>query len=168
MYLSKEDKGSFIDACFHYWNKDCSMTYIKMARRIGQDSLDVLIDEGMIEKKDNRREEFDREKILRGIQKACEKRAISVDQIEEIVAGIERDLREGCDREVSSKMVGEKIITALKCVDDVAYVRFASVYREFKDVADFIQELKSLLPEGCQSVELDQRVLDGVPDKIDD
>ena len=53
MYLSKEDKGSFIDACFHYWNKDCSMTYIKMSRRIGQDSLDVLIDEGMIEKKDN-------------------------------------------------------------------------------------------------------------------
>tara|TARA_B110000285_G_scaffold235533_1_gene317879 strand:+ start:5154 stop:5546 length:393 start_codon:yes stop_codon:yes gene_type:complete len=53
MYLSKEDKGSFIDACFHYWNKDCSMTYIKMARRITQDSLDLLIDEGMIEKKDN-------------------------------------------------------------------------------------------------------------------
>ena len=50
MYLTKEEKGSFIDACFHYWNKDCSMTYIKMARRIGQDFLDVLIDEGMIEK----------------------------------------------------------------------------------------------------------------------
>ena len=53
MYLPKEDKGSFIDACFHYWNKDCSMSYIKMSRRIGKDSLDVLIDEGMIEKKDN-------------------------------------------------------------------------------------------------------------------
>lgn len=53
MYLSKEDKGSFIDACFHYWNKDCLMTYIKMSRRIGQDSLDLLIDEGIIEKKDN-------------------------------------------------------------------------------------------------------------------
>lgn len=53
MYLSKEDKGSFIDACFHYWNKDCLMTYIKMSRRIGQDSLDLLINEGMIEKKDN-------------------------------------------------------------------------------------------------------------------
>ena len=52
MYLPKEDKGSFIDACFHYWNKDCSMSYIKMSRRIGKDSLDVLIDEGIIEKKD--------------------------------------------------------------------------------------------------------------------
>lgn len=110
----------------------------------------------MIVKKDNRREEFDREKILRGIQKACEKRAISVDQIEEMVASIERDLREGSDREVSSKVVGEKIINALKDVDDVAYVRFASVYREFKDVADFIQELKRLLPDGCSPVELEQ------------
>jgi hypothetical protein len=53
MYLSKEDKGSFIDACFHYWNKDCKMTYTKMSRRIGKESLDILIDESMIEKKDN-------------------------------------------------------------------------------------------------------------------
>ena len=53
MYLAKEDKGSFIDACFHYWNKDCQMTYTKMSRRISKESLDVLIDEGMIEKKDN-------------------------------------------------------------------------------------------------------------------
>ncbi|WDP92661.1 MAG: transcriptional repressor NrdR [Desulfobacter sp.] len=110
----------------------------------------------MIVKKDNRREEFDREKILKGIQKACEKRAISVDQIEEMVASIERDLREGADREVLSKVVGEKIITALKEVDDVAYVRFASVYREFKDVADFIQELKGMLPDDCRPEELDQ------------
>ncbi len=100
----------------------------------------------MIVKKDSRREEFDREKVLKGIQKACEKRAISVDQIEEIVDGIERDLREGRDREVSSKVVGEKIINALKDLDDVAYVRFASVYREFKDITDFIQELERLLP----------------------
>ncbi len=110
----------------------------------------------MIVKKDSRREEFDREKILKGIKKACEKRAISVDQIEEIVDGIERDLRESNDREVLSKVVGEKIITALKAVDDVAYVRFASVYREFKDVADFIEELKGLLPQECQTIELDK------------
>ncbi len=110
----------------------------------------------MIVKKDNRREAFDREKIFKGIQKACEKRAISVDQIEEMVAGIERDLREGSEREVLSKVVGEKIITALKGVDDVAYVRFASVYREFKDVADFIQELQALLPDDCRPIELDQ------------
>ena len=100
----------------------------------------------MIVKKDGRREEFDRDKVLRGIQKACEKRAISVNLIEEIVEAIEQTLRESNDREISSKVVGEKIIQALKEVDDVAYVRFASVYREFKDVADFIQELKGLLP----------------------
>jgi len=97
----------------------------------------------MIVKKDNRREEFDREKVMRGIQKACEKRAISVNQIEQIVDEIEQDLRESRDREVLSKVVGEKIINALKNLDDVAYVRFASVYREFKDVNDFISELES-------------------------
>ncbi|WP_462268911.1 transcriptional regulator NrdR [Desulfobacter sp.] len=99
----------------------------------------------MIVKKDNRREAFDREKVMRGIQKACEKRAISVNQIEQIVDEIEQDLRESRDREVLSKVVGEKIINALKNLDDVAYVRFASVYREFKDVTDFIQELESLI-----------------------
>lgn len=99
----------------------------------------------MIVKKDSRREEFDREKVMRGIQKACEKRAISVNQIEEIVDEIERDLRENRDREVSAKVVGEKIMNALKDLDDVAYVRFASVYREFTDVTDFIQELESLI-----------------------
>lgn len=101
----------------------------------------------MIVKKDNRREEFCREKILSGIKKACEKRAISIDQIEDIVDGIERDLRELGKKEVSSRLVGEKVITALQSLDDVAYVRFASVYREFKDVDDFIRELKSLIPK---------------------
>jgi len=107
----------------------------------------------MIVKKDNRREEFDREKVMRGIQKACEKRAISVNQIEQIVDEIERDLREGRDREVSAKVVGEKIINALKDLDDVAYVRFASVYREFKDVTDFIQELESLIHKEHRSTD---------------
>ena len=107
----------------------------------------------MIVKKDSRREEFDREKVLRGIQKACEKRAISVDQIEQIVDDLEQDLREGRDREVSAKVVGEKIINALKDLDDVAYVRFASVYREFKDVTDFIQELESLIHKEHESAD---------------
>ncbi|WP_287125444.1 transcriptional regulator NrdR [Desulfobacter sp.] len=107
----------------------------------------------MIVKKDSRREEFDREKVLRGIQKACEKRAISINQIEQIVDDIERDLREGRDREVSAKVVGEKIINALKELDDVAYVRFASVYREFKDVTDFIQELESLIHKEHRSAD---------------
>ncbi len=125
----------------------------------------------MIIKKDSRREEFDRGKVLRGIQKACEKRAISINLIEEMVEIIEQDLRESNEREISSTVVGEKIIQALKKVDDVAYVRFASVYREFKDVADFIQELKGLLPKDCQPVEFDHlvdKVADKTVDKADD
>ena len=110
----------------------------------------------MIIKKDSRREEYDREKVLKGIKKACEKRAISMNRIEEMVDGIERELRHTNEREISSKVVGEKIIQALKILDDVAYVRFASVYREFKDITDFIQELKGLLPRECPSQETDQ------------
>ncbi|WP_321491641.1 transcriptional regulator NrdR [uncultured Desulfobacter sp.] len=124
----------------------------------------------MIVKKDNRREEFDRDKVLRGIQKACEKRAISVNQIEQIVDDIERDLREGRDQEVSAKVVGEKIINALKELDDVAYVRFASVYREFKDVTDFIQELESLIHKEHQSSDVKSDIkpeMEG-PAKTDD
>jgi transcriptional repressor NrdR len=110
----------------------------------------------MIIKKDSRREEYDREKVLKGITKACEKRAISMNLIETMVDGIERDLREINEREIHSKVVGEKIIQALKKVDDVAYVRFASVYREFKDITDFIQELKGLLPKEARSSDLDR------------
>ncbi|MBC2703870.1 transcriptional regulator NrdR [Desulfobacula sp.] len=117
----------------------------------------------MIIKKDNRREEFNRGKVLTGIKKACEKRAISINLIEETVDTIERDLRETNDREIPSKVVGEKIIKALKQIDDVAYVRFASVYREFKDVADFIQELKGLIPKECLPIEFD-----AISDKADD
>ncbi|MEN8211185.1 MAG: transcriptional regulator NrdR [Thermodesulfobacteriota bacterium] len=99
----------------------------------------------IIIKKDGRREDFNREKVLNGIKKACEKRAISINLIEETVDAIERDLRETNEREIPAKLVGEKIIKALKKIDDVAYVRFASVYREFKDVDDFINELKGLV-----------------------
>ena len=121
----------------------------------------------MIVKKDGRRETFDREKVVRGIQKACEKRAISVHLIEQMVETIEQELSESAEREIYSKAVGEKIIQALKQVDDVAYVRFASVYREFKDVADFIQELKELLPKECQPVEF-EHLMESVADKADD
>ncbi len=99
----------------------------------------------IIVKKDGRREDFNREKVLNGIKKACEKRAISINLIEETVDIIERELRETNEREIPAKLVGEKIIKALKEIDDVAYVRFASVYREFKDVDDFINELKGLV-----------------------
>ncbi len=107
----------------------------------------------MVVKKDNLREEFNRTKILKGIKKACEKRAISINQIEETVENIERDLRETNDREILSKIVGEKIMDALKKIDDVAYVRFASVYREFKDVEDFIEELKGLTSKEGKPIE---------------
>jgi len=100
----------------------------------------------MIIKKDGRRENFTRRKILTGIQKACEKRAISIDQIEGVVDEIERDLRDNNEKEVASRELGEKIMKRLHAMDDVAYVRFASVYREFKDVDDFINELKRLTP----------------------
>ncbi len=101
----------------------------------------------MIVKKDNRREEFNRDKLLAGIKKACEKRVISIHQIQVVVDTIERDLRELNKSEIPSSVVGEKVIQALKLVDDVAYVRFASVYREFKDVDDFLAELKRLIPQ---------------------
>jgi transcriptional repressor NrdR len=100
----------------------------------------------MVVKKDGRREEFNRDKILSGIKKACEKRAISVDQIEEVVDSVERDFRDANEKEISSTVVGNKVMELLHRLDDVAYVRFASVYREFKDVDDFIEELKSLIP----------------------
>lgn len=99
----------------------------------------------MVIKKDNLREEFNRNKILKGIKKACEKRAISINQIEMLVEEIQRELREKNDKEVPSKLIGEKIMEKLHELDDVAYVRFASVYRDFKDVDDFVQELKTII-----------------------
>ena len=99
----------------------------------------------MVIKKDNNREEFNRNKILSGVKKACEKRAISINQIEMLVEEIQRELRENNDKEVPSTLIGEKIMEKLHKLDDVAYVRFASVYREFKDVDDFVQELKTII-----------------------
>lgn len=99
----------------------------------------------MIVKKDGRRETYNRDKVRTGIQKACEKRNISVDAIEEFLDDLERDLREASKKEIPSQILGEKIMHRLHGLDDVAYVRFASVYREFKDVNDFMDELKGLL-----------------------
>lgn len=99
----------------------------------------------MIIKKDGRREVFSREKVRTGVQKACEKRDISVNQIETFLDDLERDLGEVGEKEIPSSYLGEKIMARLHALDDVAYVRFASVYREFKDVNDFFAELKSLL-----------------------
>ncbi len=96
-------------------------------------------------KKDGRREVFSREKILSGMKKACEKRNISIHVIEAFVDDLERDLKELGEKEIPSRTIGEKIMAKLHSLDDVAYVRFASVYREFKDVNDFFDELKILL-----------------------
>ena len=99
----------------------------------------------MIIKKDGRREIFSREKVRSGIQRACEKRNISMNLIEEFIDELERDLRETGEKELPASAIGEKIMGKLHELDDVAYVRFASVYREFKDVNDFFAELKTLL-----------------------
>ena len=99
----------------------------------------------MIVKKDGRREIFSRDKVRSGLQKACQKRNISMNVIEEFLDELERDLRETGEKEISSNKIGEKVMAKLHEIDDVAYVRFASVYREFKDVNDFVSELKNLL-----------------------
>ncbi len=99
----------------------------------------------MVIKKDNRREPFDRKKVLSGIIRACEKRPISIEKMEEIVLFIERAIQRKSDREVSSSRIGELVMERLKKLDDVAYVRFASVYRQFKDVGQFMLELKDIL-----------------------
>jgi transcriptional repressor NrdR len=99
----------------------------------------------MIIKKDKRREVYSRDKVRSGIQKACEKREISMNVIESFLEELERDLRESEQKEIPSTFIGEKIMTKLHELDKVAYVRFASVYRDFKDVNDFVNELKTLL-----------------------
>lgn len=96
-------------------------------------------------KKDGRREVFNREKVRLGMKRACEKRDISVETIEDFIDELERDLKEIEDKEIPASTVGELVMRKLKQLDDVAYVRFASVYREFKDVNDFVAELKKLL-----------------------
>ena len=101
----------------------------------------------MIVKKDGRREVFNREKVSSGLMRACEKRNISVNVIQEFLDDLERDLKETGEKEIPSSVIGEKVMRKLHKLDKVAYVRFASVYREFKDVNDFFSELKSLLTE---------------------
>ncbi|MCP4112136.1 MAG: transcriptional repressor NrdR [Desulfobacteraceae bacterium] len=99
----------------------------------------------MVIKKNGRREMFNRDKVRSGIQRACEKRNISMDTIEGFIDKLERDLRKTGEKEIPSTSIGERIMLKLHALDDVAYVRFASVYREFKDANDFIFELKSLM-----------------------
>ncbi len=95
-------------------------------------------------KKDDSREPFDRKKILRGLEKACEKRPVSLEAREELVKQIEMNIHSMGEKEISSSIIGEQIMDGLKKIDPVAYVRFASVYRQFKDIKEFIQEIKDI------------------------
>ncbi len=118
---------------------ECSSRYTTY-ERVEEVELQIV-------KKDGVREPFDRSKILAGILKACEKRPISMDVIESFVSSLERELQERGDREVDSGEIGEMVIKKLYEIDEVAYVRFASVYRSFKDVNQFMSELKDLLKD---------------------
>ncbi len=105
------------------------------------------VEEGLplVIKKDDRREDFDRTKILNGLNKACEKRPISITNIEKIVSRIEYNLLEKGEREVKAIEIGQMVMDELRKLDEIAYVRFASVYRQFKDINEFMEELKDLL-----------------------
>ena len=97
----------------------------------------------MVIKKDSRREPFDREKLMNGIVVACEKRPVSMKRIEKVVDDVERQLEKRHEKEVASKEIGELVMKGLHSLDEIAYVRFASVYRQFRDVGQFMKELKT-------------------------
>ena len=99
----------------------------------------------IVVKRDGTREEFDRAKLLKGLSHACEKRPVSIEVLEKTITDIENSLQNTLDREVSSTKVGELAMEHLKKIDEVAYVRFASVYRQFKDINTFMEELNKLL-----------------------
>ena len=104
----------------------------------------------MVVKKDKSREAFNRQKLLNGLMRACEKRPVSYQQLEDAVSNIEQTLLNSYEREVSSMYIGELAMEELKSIDDVAYVRFASVYRQFSDINTFMDELKDLLAKRDQ------------------
>ena len=99
----------------------------------------------MVVKKDGRREQFDRQKILMGVKKPCEKRPISVEILEKLVDDVERIIQENSEREIPSSRIGELVVQKLHALDEIAYVRFASVYRQFKDINEFLKELTGLV-----------------------
>jgi transcriptional repressor NrdR len=101
----------------------------------------------LVVKKDGRRENYDRAKIINGLKRACEKRPVSIDTIEAIADRIERTLQEGGEKEIPASVIGEALMRELHDTDQVAYVRFASVYRSFKDIGEFMAELEDLIKE---------------------
>lgn len=115
----------------------CSRRY-NTFERIEEQTLIVV-------KKDGRREVFDRNKVLNGLLRACEKRPVPLAQVEQLVQEVERDLRNSLEKEIPSVEIGERVMERLRHLDGVAYVRFASVYRQFKDVTEFREQLEKLL-----------------------
>jgi transcriptional repressor NrdR len=101
----------------------------------------------VVVKKDGSRQSFDRRKVLGGMIRACEKRPVALAELEKIASEIEQDLQNSMDREISTDAIGERVMESLRAVDQVAYVRFASVYRQFKDIDTFMAELNKLLAE---------------------
>lgn len=126
---------------------DCGRRYTTY-ERIEEIPLRVI-------KKDGAREPFDRRKIFEGMSKACEKRPVSTEKLDEIVGEIERRLADIADREVTSRQIGELVMGRLRELDQVAYVRFASVYRAFKDINQFLEELRPLLERRARGNEQD-------------
>ncbi|MBM9604239.1 transcriptional regulator NrdR [Desulfopila inferna] len=130
-------------------NKECTITRRRRSclscnqRFTTYERLELMMP--MLVKKDGRREAWDRQKMVIGLEKACEKRPVSVDKIDDFVDNIERKLQDLGAKEVLSKVIGEWVMEDLPELDEVAYVRFASVYRQFKDVNEFMAELKTLL-----------------------
>jgi transcriptional repressor NrdR len=104
----------------------------------------------LVIKKDSRREAFDRQKIISGIQRACEKRPVSISTIEKVVDQMELSLQESGEKEIDASRIGEAVMSALQSIDEVAYVRFASVYRQFRDINEFMSELKEILAKGAE------------------
>ena len=116
---------------------DCGRRFTTYERV--EDTLPLVV------KKDGRREAFDRHKIIGGMQRACEKRPVSIATIEKFVDRLELSLQESGEKEIESTRIGEAVMEALHGIDEVAYVRFASVYRQFKDINEFMDELKGIL-----------------------
>jgi transcriptional repressor NrdR len=106
----------------------------------------------MVMKKDGRREPYKRDNVVGGLKKACEKRPVSMDVIEEVASRLEARLLETGEKEISSNFIGEWIMNELQDLDEVAYVRFASVYRSFRDITEFMDELQGLLKSGDRSI----------------
>ena len=99
----------------------------------------------MVIKKDGRREKFDRQKVLNGLLRACEKRPVSMGKLAELVNAVETAVSESADRELATTLIGEQLMESLRALDKIAYVRFASVYRDFQDVEEFLSELKNVI-----------------------